>query len=250
MSKIPDDISWPSMTRRYIVFLLLVFSLNGFIQSVRGQHQELNRVGSDAEHMTGQLPTFYAKDSVIGSPYLSSNWMIGVLEFSDHRKVPEKNQYLYFNYDKFNQRVIVMTKENLISFYPVDSVAGFALADGDKIYSFEKISGISNHFFLEPVVISERGYSLYKRIITQLRPASYRNEGYYHTGEKHDEFVDAYEYYLLFPDKRTVKKFYLKESAVRKVFKNETLQWADINKDSSFTVQNLVSLIDAVNSKK
>jgi hypothetical protein len=228
----------------------MLFSMFGLMQTASAQTQELNRVVSDPDHKTGQLPTFFEKDSMTGSPYLSPNWMVGVLEMANNRKILKSNQSWYFNYDKFYQRVIVMNKENTIWSYPVDSVLGFVLADGDKIYSFEKFSSISSHFFLETVVKSENGYSLFRRLITQLRTANYKNEGYSQSGEKHDAFIDSYEYYLLFPNKRKFEKFYLEEKKVRRVFKHANLPWADLNKSSSFTEQDLVSLIDAINERK
>jgi hypothetical protein len=213
----------------------------------KGLEQQVLSWQSQTKFYPGLLPTFFEKDSTKGSPYLSPYWMMGVLELSDHRRIPKLNEYLYFNYDKYNHRLILINKENKIWSYPVDSISGFALTDGEKVYSFEKLHSISNNFFLESVLKSETGYSLYKRLITKLVSADYQSEGYWSSGQKRDEYTDDYEYYLIYPDKRSYKKFYLNENAIHKAFKGEIVFVKDYLKPP-VTENQLVSMIEVINA--
>jgi hypothetical protein len=196
------------------------------------------------------LPTYFEKEETKGSPYLSQNWMRGILELSDHRRIPEINQYMFFNYDKYNSRLVLIDKQNKISFYPVDSISGFVLTDGDKTYSFEKIQSIGKDFLLESVLKSEKGFSLYKRIISRAVAASYVSFGYYSEGQKYDEFVDEYEYYLIYPDKVKFRKFYLNEKSIHKAFKDfpQQLKKSTNKNGQPATEKKLILLIEEIDN--
>jgi len=115
-----------------------------------------------------------------------------------------------------------------------------------------KYPGISNNFFLIPIIKSEKGYSLYKRLLTKLVRADYSNEGYFTTGKKFDEFIDDYEYYLVLPGNTDYRKMYLKESNIRRVLKYElallneffSMHENDINE------QSLIGIIQYINERK
>src|SRR5450631_915141 len=121
----------------------------------KAQEQQVAGWQNDSKHYAGLLPTFFEKDSAKGSQYLSVNWMRGVVELADHRVMPKRNEYLFFNFDKINNKLYLINQAGTIWSYPIDSVTGFTLGDGDKVYSFEKIEVISDRFFLSPVIKSE-----------------------------------------------------------------------------------------------
>jgi hypothetical protein len=164
----------------------------------------------------GLMPQFFEHTGIIGSPYLIPDWVKGAVEFSDHRVLPRQNEYLGFSYDKYHVRLYIIDQKNKISSYPIDSITEFVLTDSNYIRTFEKVPVISRKFFLEPIVLSAKGYCLYKRIVTTLTDANYHSEGYYSVGSKHDEYKDYDEYYLLYPDKESFRKFYLDKKGVRK----------------------------------
>jgi len=244
-------------------FFVLAFSMFIFVPSTRCQdtisrqdniinnkHQEFISWGSQPKFIPGLLPSFFEKEETIGSPYLSLNWMRGVIELSDHRRIPHMNEYLYFNYDKVNIRLILINSENKIWSYPVDSISEFILGDSDKTFFFEKVSFIGGNFLVEPLLKSENGYSLYRRIITKMIKANYESWGYTAVGKKYDEYVDYYEYYLIYPDKKKYKKFYLNGKPVRKIFKDISVQPSDSFNHIKYPVteQNLVSFIEMINA--
>ena len=179
--------------------------------------------------------------------------MRGVVEFADHRRrIPAPDQLFFFNFDKVNSIVYVLDRLNKISAYPIDSISSFEFVGADRDYSFEKIPWISNNFFLMPIIKSEKGYSLYKRLITNLIRADYSNEGYYIKGRKFDEFVDYYEYYLTYPGNTLFRKLFLKENIIRRVLRNESVlvnEFFSLH-DNEINEQSLLGMIQYINDKK
>ena len=136
--------------------------------------------------------------------------------------------------------------------YPADSVSNLILEDSSSnIYRFITVPNISSHFFLQPLVESQKGYSLYIRLLTTLHAADYEYVGYKSIGDRHDTYTDQYEYYLLFPDKHTFQKFYLKDQAVKKALTKHTDDFSSLLKTYSppIDTQTLVNMIDSVNKK-
>ncbi|HET7000796.1 MAG TPA: hypothetical protein VFI33_05795, partial [Puia sp.] len=109
--------------------------------------------------------------------------------------------------------------------------------------------GISQSFYLQPVLTTNSGYSLYKRLITKLAGADYQSYGYGSTGVKHDTYDDSYEYYFLFPDKNTYKKFYLNSGAARKVFKSWPVEFDKLmtKYSGSLNESALIELVEIIN---
>ena len=199
------------------------------------------------------ITSFFEKEDAIGSSYLSKNWMRGVVEFADHRRrIPAPDQLFFFNFDKVNSIVDVLDRLNKISGYPIDSISSFEFVGADRDYSFEKIPWISNIFFLMPIIKSEKGYSLYKRLLTKLIRADYSNAGYYTNGRKFDEFVDYYEYYLIYPGNTLFRKLFLKENIIRRVLRKESVlvnEFFSLH-DNEINEQSLLGMIQYINDKK
>lgn len=229
----------------FIMFCLLTFNAN---ITCAQTEQDLNKYSD--EHENKLLPLFFEKEPPVGTVYFTEYWMKGAAEFINHKTIPTREKPYYFNFDKMKNVLIVADNSDKISYYRGDSVIQFILLDSlNKTYKFEIIPGISRSFYLQPVLTSDSGYSLYIRLITKLAGADYQSYGYGSTGVKHDTYDDSYEYYFLFPDKKTYKKFYLDGVALRKVFK----PWSDqleslLNKyKGRLNEEGLVELVEYVN---
>lgn len=203
-------------------------------------------------HRGSNRSPFFEKDETVGSTYLSRNWMRGVAELWNHRKIPEADQPLLFNFDKINNVLYTVNRDNKIKFYPSDSVLDFHLAEDNLVYSFEKVSWISDNFFLMPVIKSDKGYSLYKRLFTKFLQADFSSEGYYTKGRKFDEYADYYEYYITYPGNTQFRKLYLKEKDIRKALRDEPKLLDDFFEihDHEISEQSLIGLIQFINDKK
>lgn len=234
---------------RMIVFLGVTLYAGFANGQTKDQEQELGRVGSDPNHRSGQLPFFFERENTHGTRFLSSYWLEGVLELADHRKIPAPGNYLYFNYDKVNSRLVITSDADSTWSYPNDSIVGFSLADSSSIYTFERVPWISRKIFLQLLLKSANGYSLYKRLLTKFIAADYRNEGYYSTGLKYDQYIDSYEYYIIFPGNKAYRKFYLQKDAVRKVLKRTSASLDALlpSGDTRLTEQKLVDIIQYIN---
>jgi hypothetical protein len=198
------------------------------------------------------ITPYFEKDETIGSTYLARNWLKGVAELWNHRRIPETDHPLLFNFDKINSVLYTVDREDKIRFYPSDSILSFNLIEDNSVFSFEKVAWINDNFFLMPVIKSDKGYSLYKRLFTKFLQADYSSEGYYTKGRKFDEYVDYYEYYVVYPGNSQFRKLYLKEKDIRKALKEESKLLEDFFSihDKEISEQSLIGIIQFINDKK
>jgi hypothetical protein len=231
-----------------VMVLLLIFIAN----ITRAQkEQDIDRYTD--EHENKFLPFFFEREPPVGTVYFTEYWMRGAAEFANHKTIPTREKPYYFNFDKMKNVLIVADNSEKISYYKGDSVIQFILLDSlNKTYKFEIVPGISRSFYLQPVLTPDSGYSLYKRLITKLAGADYQSYGYGSTGAKHDTYDDSYEYYFLYPDKTTYKKFYLDGAAVKKAFKPWTTQLESLlsKYNAKLNEDGLVELIEWINKSR
>jgi hypothetical protein len=206
----------------------------------------------DDIHRGRDMTQFFSKDETVGSPYLARNWVKGVVDLSNHKRLPQPEDPLLFNFDKINNVICAVNRGNKIVYYPADSILSFNLVEDNTVYSFEKIFWISDNFFLMPVLKSEKGYSLYKRLFTRFLQADYSSEGYYTKGRKFDEYVDYYEYYITYPGNNLFRKLYLKEKDIRRALKDESKLLDDffIQHDHEINEQSLIGIVQYIDDKK
>jgi hypothetical protein len=195
---------------------------------------------------------FFTKDETIGSSFLAKNWIKGNVELWNHRKIPTSEQPLLFNFEKTDNMIYTVNKDNQIVTYPADSVLSFNLVDDNGILSFEKLNWVSTSFFLMPILKSAKGYSLYKRLFTKFLRADYSNEGYYTKGRKFDEYVDYYEYYITYPGNNLFRKLYLREKDIRRALKEESKLLDDFfeRHDHEVNEQSLIGLVQFIDDRK
>lgn len=198
------------------------------------------------------LPHFFEKEKVVGSPYLAKTWVQGYVELINHKRIPEPNQEMLFNYDKMQNVIYVIDNTYKLRIYQIDSVSSFELVEDNMIYTFQKISWISKKFYLIPIIESTKGYSLYKRLNTNYYWADYTSDSYSSKGKKFDEFTDTYEYFLTYPGNKLYRKVPLKESAVRHAFKDDSklLDGFFSLHDNEINEQSLLGIVQYINDKK
>ena len=210
---------------RAIVSSLRAIGMAGLLAGVSvayAQDPNLTMATYDPNHPTNLLPTFFLHDSAKGSPFLVRGWLRGSLELTGHRRLPEPGHGLFFNYDKMNERVFATNGVDKPWTYSKDSISSLSLGDSNVVYNFEKIPLISRSHLLEALTRSERGYALYRRIITKFHAADYVNQGYLTAGRKFDLYVDSYEYYLVYPGHASFRKVNLKVRDVKKALRLES----------------------------
>jgi hypothetical protein len=196
------------------------------------------------------IPSWFEKAGTHGSRYLSRYWLSGVIESTGNRTTPRQNP-CWYTFDKLNNKLLC-TKDGInITTLSNDTIRSFALADSNKLYIFEKIPFISSDLFFQPLVKSDKKYSLYKRLITRFQPADFSPVGYYTTGKRYDEYVDYYEYYIVFPGQKKFGKFYLHQQSIRKAFGISDTQMNTFfsRNDGPITEETIISLVNFLNDK-
>jgi hypothetical protein len=222
--------------------------------SCRIQAQKTSNVNLPAymDSDPNSLPHHFNKEKTVGSPYLTKNWVTGYIELENHRHIPDSNKYVLLNYDKTQSIIYLTNGVDKIWFYPIDSIISFELFENNKAYDFEKIAWISNKFFLIPIIKSTKGYSLYKRLVTNFYRSDYSTDGYSSKGKNFDEFDDSYIYYLAYPGNTSFKKLTLKENTILKDMKEESdlvKQFFDEH-ENEINEQSLLALVQYIDDKK
>ena len=249
------DLFFRALPPLVIAFLLTFIATITYAQKEQDNNaqkeHDINKYTSEYE--VALLPLFFEKEPPVGTAYFTEYWMKGAAEFINHQTIPTREKPYYFNFDKSKNVLIVADDSVNIRYFHGDEVIQFILLDSlNKTYKFEIIPGISQSFYLQPVLIPESGFSLYKRLITKLAFADYQSYGYGSTGVRHDTYNDSYEYYFLYPDKKTYKKFYLDGAALNKVFRPWSVQLESIlNKSNSrLNEEGLVELVELINKTR
>jgi hypothetical protein len=232
-------------------FICMTLCLSLIRVPVKAQQTDMSDLPANRNKIV-IVPVFTEREKDVGSIYFARKWSKGTVELSNHRRIPEPDQSLLFNFDKLNNIIFVMDQYGKQWSYPIDSVSGFDLTENGTMYSFEKVPWISKNYFLMPIYQSEKGYSLYKRLFTKYTRASYTNAGYYSEGKKYDEYVDNYEYYLTYPGNTNYRKLTLKENAIRRALKEESslLQEFFTLHDNEINEQSLLGIIQYIDDKK
>ena len=198
------------------------------------------------------LPHHINKEKAVGSPYLTTNWVSGYIELENHKHIPDSNEDVLLIYDKIKSIVYLANGLNKVWFYEIDSIKSFEMFDNNKVYEFEKVPWISSKFYLTPVIKSAKGYSLYKRLITNFYWADYSTDGYSFKGKNFDEFDDTYIYYLAYPGNTVFKKLTLKENSIRRDLKQESSLVKEFfdEHENDMNEQSLLALVQYIDDKK
>jgi len=207
--------------------IAVLFSFSCYGQSDQEVQQVNQYLNAKDDYRYDVIPHFYTKDSTHGFQYFSHRWLRGVVIYSDNRMMANSDTLhidnsRYYNFDKYNNKLVSSQNGKNVLYLPNDAISKFILVDSERVYIFKKVPEISKSQYLQPMVENENGYSLYKHTITKYKRADYQNIGYGETGKKYDEYVDSYEYYILFPGRKDFKKLSLNTASVKKIFKDNS----------------------------
>ena len=204
-----------------------------------------------SKNYTGSyLTVLKNKESTVGSRFLLDEWIsYNVVHKND--SVVYTNGYL-FNYDKMGGKILATNDKKTILEIDDTAIKSFSFIDlsGKKI-SFKKINIIDkNMFLIELVNESGKDYSLYKSLKTEFVKANYTNNGLIQSGNKYDEYVDKFEYFIEFPGLKTFTKVELKEKAIKKALtgaEEKVKAFFEMNKAVKINEALLIQLISYLN---
>lgn len=196
------------------------------------------------------VPSFFAGEGTRGSPYLTRHWLAGIIQSVDSQTA--RIQYLFaYNYDKLHGRLVATKDGRKVVTVPFESVSDFILIDSFQVYSFEKVPFINPHYYFQPIVKSARYLSLYKHLMTRMHLADYTSVGYASFGKRYNEYIDSYDYYIVFPDQQTFQKVSLHKKSILKVLKQHRKEVKNFfsHHDGPLTEELLSELIETLNDQ-
>lgn len=239
-------------------FVFLFYSVNIFSQnnvkdqSIQNDFQNYQNTESSRNYTGSYLTVFKNKEGTVGSRYLFNSWVNGKVTDKNDKEI-NTNGYS-FNYDKIAGKLLATPdKKTIIEIddTAINSYSFFGPA-GEQIL-FKKIKNIDPAKFL--IVLAEGSgntCSLYKSLKTEFVKASFTSNGIIQSGNKYDEYVDKYEYYIMFSNSKTFTKVELKERSIKKVLANNEEKvkafFASHNEDE-MNESLLVKLISYLNQK-
>jgi hypothetical protein len=202
--------------------ILLSLNVDGFSQSdIQTQVVQNSFQDFAAQHgnlYTGAgLPSVSHKEETKGSRYLFRGWVEGSIITANGGLI--KNDSLKYNFDKITQNLFLTDDEKRVIEVDKREMKAIRFEDSGKVWVFKHIDIINNEdFFQELVEYKPDKFSLYKKITTRLKKSDYFTDGIYESGNDYDEFIDKFEYFIIFPDKQYRSLFLLKKKSIEQAF--------------------------------
>ena len=191
-------------------------------KAVYNSVQDFGKAEASRLYQGSALTVFHQKEETQGSRYLFNWWVNGTM--LDTNLIVINTADFSFNYDKVGKKLLATRDKNTIIEINDVAINSFILKTDTSIAKFEKIPAISKKEFLIELVKDEVRYSLYKSMKTTFQKADYTNNGLIESGKKYDEFVDEFEYYIIFPGGNQFKKVELKKKSIREALSNEEVK--------------------------
>lgn len=160
------------------------------------------------------LPTVYHKDATVGSPFLISLYVQGLV-VNQLDSVINKPDYLY-NYDKITGNLLLKRNNQDPIAVNRDQVNMFCLKLDQGGFIFMRVPLINANEYFQ--VISKGSkyscYKLYKNVFVKANQQS--TSGYTPDGKNYDEYKDVDTYYMLDETKQEWTIFELTKKSIRK----------------------------------
>lgn len=160
------------------------------------------------------LPTVYHKDATVGSPFLISLYVQGLV-VNQLDSVINKPDYLY-NYDKITGNLLLKRNNQDPIAVNRDQVNMFCLKLDQGGFIFMRVPLINANEYFQ--VISKGSkyscYKLYKNVFVKANQQS--TTGYTPDGKNYDEYKDVDIYYMLDETKQEWTIFELTKKSIRK----------------------------------
>jgi hypothetical protein len=239
-----------------VCFLFFFYGVKAFTQTVVREQTVQNdfknyaNTESSRNYSGSYLTTFKNTEGTLGSPYLFDKWVSG--KVIDKKDSVINTAGYFFNYDKIAGKILVTKDKKTIIEVEDSAIKSFSFFDpSEKEITFKKINNIEKNRFLI-VLVEKQGasYSLYKFLKTKFVKANYTTNGLIQSGNKYDEYVDEYEYYIGYSDLKTFTKVELKEKAIKKALPNneeKVKSFFEMHKADKMNESLLVELISYLN---
>ena len=166
------------------------------------------------------LPTVYHKDATVGSPFLISLYVHGLV-VNQLDSVINKPDYLY-NYDKIIGNLLLKRNNQDPIAVNRDQVNMFCLKLDKGGFIFMRVPLINANEYFQ--VISKGSkyscYKLYKNVFVKANQQT--TTGYTPDGKNYDEYKDVETYYMLYEAKQEWTIFELTKKSIRKALSDQS----------------------------
>jgi hypothetical protein len=195
------------------------------------------------------LPTVYNKEATVGSPFLISLYVQGLV-VNQLDSVINKPDYL-FNYDKKSGNLLLKRNNQDPIAVNRDQVNMFCLKLDRGGYIFMRVPLINANEYFQVISKGSKysSYKLYKNILVKANQMS--TSGYTPDGKNYDEYKDLPTYYLVDETKQEWSVFELNKKSIRKVLSGETTlveQYIKDHRGDEITESYVSQLLDKLNN--
>jgi hypothetical protein len=191
--------------------------------------------------------TFLPRENTQGTPYLFEQWASMVLDSMENKKVRQSMIY-NANLDLQKQQIVIKVSESKGYVPDMKNVQTFHFKIADTIYQYVSQLIDGKEKFMQ--LLTAKDYSLLKETYIEFRRADYVNNGISERGNKFDQYIKKYNYYLRSNDQ--VKKVALKEKDFLKALPAEkskdAASWLK-NNAKSFDETTAIQLLTYLNGK-
>jgi hypothetical protein len=209
---------------RAILILILVFCLFNFTRSqssinnqiTQDAFQELSASANNKMYTGAGVPVFTHLEDTKGTRYLYDQWVHGFIVNAKGDTI--SNDTYFLNYDKISESVYLTMDRKTVVEINKKEVRAFTLWKDGKEIVFQRVYLIDNKNLFQVLMHDTVGFSLYKLYHTKFRKADYTNDGVHESGKNYNEFVDAPQYFVLYPDRRLVEINETTRKAISKAF--------------------------------
>jgi hypothetical protein len=195
------------------------------------------------------LPTVYHKEATVGSPFLISIYVQGLV-VNQLDSVINKPDYLY-NYDKITGNLLLKRNNQEPIAVNRDQVNMFCLKLDKGGFIFMRVPLINTHEYFQVVSKGSKYscYKLYKNVLVKANQQT--SNGYMPDGKNYDEYKDVETYYMLDESKQEWVLFELTKKSIRKALIDQTSQVESFIKDhkgDDITETYVAQLLDKINN--
>ncbi|HEY2347611.1 MAG TPA: hypothetical protein VGH64_01285 [Puia sp.] len=195
------------------------------------------------------LPTVYHKDATVGSPFLISIYVQGLV-VNQLDSVINKPDYQY-NYDKITGNLLLKRNNQDPIAVNRDQVNMFCLKLDKGGFIFMRVPIINANEFLQVISKGTKysSYKLYKNILVKMNQQT--TNGYTPDGKNYDEYKDVDTYYMMDETTQEWSAFELSKKSLRKVLADQSAvveQYMKNHRGEEITDSYVAQLLDKLNN--
>jgi hypothetical protein len=195
------------------------------------------------------LPTVYHKDATVGSPFLISLYVQGLV-VNQLDSILNKPDYLY-NYDKITGNLLLKRNNQEPIAVNRNQVNMFCLKLDKGGFIFMRVPLINANEYFQ--VISKGAkyscYKLYKNVLVKANQQT--TSGYMPDGKNYDEYKDVDTYYMMDETKQQWSLFEISKKSIRKALIEQsaaTELYIRDHKGDEITESYVAQLLDKLNN--